>query len=144
MRRAAILIGVKRTGGGLPVLQDAAKSARRMECWARGQAFKDDDIVVITDEDGESVTVGRISDAIRRFNEAGTIEQLIVFFAGHGINLSRSERWLLTDAPGDSNAAVNVSGSVDLARWGRYSPCRDDLRRVQDRRRGNPGAGGDG
>lgn len=118
MRRAAVLIGVNRTGGGLPVLQDAAKSARRMESWAHAQGFKDEDIVVITDEDGGSVDVGTVSKAIRRFNELGTIEQLIVFFAGHGINLLRGERWLLTDAPGDSNAAVNVSGSADLARWG--------------------------
>lgn len=118
MRRAAVLIGVNHTGGGLPVLRDAAKSARRMAGWARAQGFKDDDVVVITDEDGGSVSVGMISNAIRRFNELGSIEQLIVFFAGHGINLFRSERWLLTDAPGDSNAAVNVSGSADLARWG--------------------------
>jgi Caspase domain len=118
MHRAAVLIGVNRTGGGLPVLRDAAKSARRMETWARAQGFKDEDIVVITDENRGSVDVGTISKAIRRFNELGTIDQLIVFFAGHGINLLRGERWLLTDAPGDSNAAVNVSGSADLARWG--------------------------
>jgi hypothetical protein len=118
MRRAAVLIGVNRTGGGLPVLRDAANSARRVASWAQSQGFKDDDVVVITDEDGGSVSVSMISNAIRRFNELGTIEQLIVFFAGHGINLFRGERWLLTDAPGDSNAAVNVSGSADLARWG--------------------------
>jgi len=117
MRRAAVLIGVKRTGGGLPVLQDATRSAERMARWARDQGFRGEDVALITDEVGP-VSVDMIFEAIRRFNEAGTIEQLIVFFAGHGINVARSERWLLTDAPANANAAVNVSGSADLARWG--------------------------
>jgi hypothetical protein len=118
MRRAAVLIGVNHTGGGLPVLHDAAKSARRMERWALDQGFKRGDVALITDEHGRSVSVDGVSKAIRRFNELGSIEQLIVFFAGHGVNLFRSERWLLSDAPADANAAVNVSGSADLARWG--------------------------
>jgi hypothetical protein len=56
--------------------------------------------------------------AIRDLGERGTVERLIVFFAGHGINVNRGERWLLSDAPNDPQAAVNVPGSVELARWG--------------------------
>src|SRR6185503_12748474 len=36
---------------------------------------------------------------------------------GHGVNINRSEHWLLTDAPVKTSAAVNVSGSVELARY---------------------------
>jgi hypothetical protein len=115
MNRAAVLIGVNRTGA-LPVLQDAGKSARRMEQWARAQGVEN--IKVLTDDDGNPVEVSAIKRAIRELNDLGTVEQLIVFFAGHGINVSRGERWLLSDAPADPDAAVNVVSSVDLARWG--------------------------
>ena len=47
-----------------------------------------------------------------------TVEQLIIYFAGHGVNLSLSEYWLLSGSPEDSNAAVNVAGSMQLARYG--------------------------
>lgn len=116
MNRAAVLIGVNRTGG-LPALQDAANSARRMEQWAIAQGVEH--IRVFTDEDGAPVEVSAIARAIRDLANLGPVEQLIVFFAGHGINVNRGERWLLSDAPSDSNAAVNVSGSAELARWGR-------------------------
>ena len=42
-------------------------------------------------------------------------DQLIVYFAGHGVNIGYAERWLLSDAPGDPNAAVNVAGSAEVA-----------------------------
>jgi hypothetical protein len=116
MDSAAVLIGVGRTGGALPVLRDAAKSARRMEEWAHAQGIKH--VVVITDEDNGSVDVSMLKKAIRDLSELGTVERLIVFFAGHGINLNRGERWLLSDAPSDPQAAVNVPGSVELARGG--------------------------
>ncbi|HVQ59610.1 MAG TPA: hypothetical protein VMS60_11955 [Solirubrobacterales bacterium] len=116
MGSAAVLIGVNRTGGALPVLRDAADSARRMERWARAQGINH--VVVITDDDGQSVDVSTLKRAIRDVSELGTVERLIVFFAGHGINVNRGERWLLSDAPNDPQAAVNVPGSVELARWG--------------------------
>ena len=115
MERAAVLIGVKRTGD-LPVLQDATRSARRMEVWAKGQGVQH--VAVFTDEDGKKVKISAIKDEISKLARRGTVDQLIVFFAGHGINLNRGERWLLSDAPADSQAAVNVRGSADLASYG--------------------------
>ena len=116
MDRAAVLIGVNHTGG-LPVLQDATNSARRMERWAKAQGIQH--VKVFTDERGATVDVSEIKRAIRDIAGLGTVEQLIVFFAGHGINISRGERWLLTDAPTDPQAAINVPGSAEAARWGR-------------------------
>lgn len=112
MKRAAILIGVDKTGG-LPKLNDASRGARRMEQWAIGQQM--DPVVVITDEGGKPVAVSDITKAITQIVKKGTTEQLIVYFAGHGINVGFAERWLLTDAPEDSNAAVNLNGSAERA-----------------------------
>ena len=116
MERAIVCIGVNRTGG-LAVLQDAAPSARRVADWARQQGVQH--VRLLTDEDGKPVEIGAVKRAVRELADLGSVEQLVVFFAGHGINVNRGERWLLSDAPADPQAAVNVPGSAELARWGR-------------------------
>lgn len=114
MKRAAILIGIDKTGN-LPRLHDAASGARRMEQWALAQGIDPKLIHTFTDEAGP-VEVGEVKRAIRKLVESGTIEQLIVYFAGHGVNIRYGEYWLFTDAPDDPQAAVNVDGSIALAR----------------------------
>jgi hypothetical protein len=99
----------------MPPLRDAAKGVRRMEQWARTQ--KIDLVEVFTDENDGSVEVGSIKKAIKRIVESGTFDQLIVYFAGHGVNIRYGEYWLLSDAPSDTQAAVNVQGSEVLARF---------------------------
>lgn len=113
MRRAAVLIGVDQTGN-LPKLNDAAKGARRMEQWARSQGMNP--IVVFTDEAGP-VKIGDILGAITNIVDAGTTEQLLVYFAGHGVNIQRQEYWLLSGAPRNPMEAVNVRGSVTSAQF---------------------------
>lgn len=116
MARAAVLIGVNRTGK-LPKLADAVEGAKRMENWALAhpQSMKREHVLLFTDEKGP-VDIGEIRRAIRGLVKSGTIEQLIVYFAGHGVNIRYNEYWLLSDAPEDASAAVNVDGSVVLAR----------------------------
>ena len=116
MQRAAVLIGVKKSHT-LPELQAAWDGAHRMEDWAVGQGIDPTHIKVITDEGGRSVNASRIKQSIRELVDLHTIEQLIVYFSGHGINNARSEYWLLSDAIIDPNEAVNVTGSEDLARY---------------------------
>jgi hypothetical protein len=115
MTRAALFIGVNKTGN-LPVLKDAAASAQRLaKDWAQKQHM-----VVpppITDEGGAPVTVNMIKDAIDALLAPGNVEQLFVYFSGHGVNNQMNEYWLLTNAPRNSNEAVNVRGSEDLARY---------------------------
>jgi len=111
MRRAAVVIGIDKTGD-LPRLKDAARGARLMEAWARSQ--KMDPVHVFTDEAGP-VEAGQIKKAVARLVEAGNLSQLVVYFAGHGVNIQRQEYWLLSDAPEDSQAAVNVATSAALA-----------------------------
>lgn len=114
-RRAAVLIGVSRTGG-LPELRAVDSGVDLMERWARSQGF--DFIERITDESGGEVHPRRIRKAIDAVVQRGDVQQLVVYFAGHGVNLGASEFWLLSEAPNDPNAAVNVAGTERLARVG--------------------------
>lgn len=114
MKRAAILIGVNKTGN-LPVLNDAVRGAKRMAQWALDQGIPKELVFTLTDERAP-VEVGAVKRVVRQLVEAGTIDQLIIYFAGHGVNIRYGEYWLLSDAPIDTQAAVNVEGSIVLAR----------------------------
>lgn len=117
MIRAGVFIGVNQTGG-LQTLRDAAGAARRMHRWALEQGLVNrTEAKLIVDSTTRGIDPGAIKRAIREIVEGAGADQLIVYFAGHGVNINRQEHWLLTDAPGDPNAAVNVSGSVDLAQY---------------------------
>lgn len=114
MERAAVLIGVKKTGN-LPELQAVWSRVHKLGNWALEQGIPEERIKVLTDEAGE-VRVHQICDAIEAIVGLTTVEQLIVYFAGHGVN-NRGERWLLSRAPANPNEAVNVEGSILLARY---------------------------
>lgn len=117
MVRAGVFIGVDKTGN-LQVLKDAAAGAGRMHKWALAQGMVDQTHAkLITDADGKKVHPDLIYDAIKEIIDGPGVDQLILYFAGHGVNINRSEHWLLTDAPVRTSAAVNVSGSVELARY---------------------------
>jgi hypothetical protein len=60
--------------------------------------------------------VSDIKRAIRKLVDDGDIEQLIVYFAIHGVNIRYGEYRLISDAPVDCSAAVNVEVSMALAR----------------------------
>ncbi|MCY1200147.1 hypothetical protein D9M72_115740 [compost metagenome] len=119
MDRAIVLVGVSRTQGDLGRLEAVESAVDRMEAWAREQGIAEDRIVRLTDGADRPVTVRRIYRAIRRLIGLDTLEQLIVYFSGHGCMQGRNEFWLLSDAPGDPNAAVNLEACFDLARYGR-------------------------
>lgn len=115
MVRAAVLIGVARAGI-LDPLQAVHDGVRAMEKWALAQGIERERVLVLSDESG-TVEVHQVKKAVKKLIDLSTVEQLIVYFAGHGVNISRGEVWLLSGAPEDSNEAVNVSGSVELARF---------------------------
>jgi len=94
MKRAAILIGIDKTGD-LPKLKDAARGALLMETWARAQGM--DPVHVFTDAQ-QPVVVDQIKKAIRKMVDDSNVSQLLVYFAGHGVNLQRQEYWLLLPA----------------------------------------------
>lgn len=114
MLRAAVLIGVSTTGG-LPNLQAVESGIAQMAAWAEGQGIRGDRLVVLTDKD-EIVRVHQISDAIAKLVKRRDLDQLIVYFSGHGVH-NRGDLWLLSEAPGMPYEAVNVEGSIQLARY---------------------------
>jgi hypothetical protein len=85
-----------------------------MASWTKSQGIEEKFIRTLVD-DNEPVTVQQIKKAVFDLVGLTTIDQLILYFSGHGINKD-SEYWLLSDAPMDTDAAVNVEGSVALAR----------------------------
>ena len=114
---AGVFIGVDRTGA-LQQLNDAAAGARRMYDWAIGQGMvQGTHAHIITDEGGAKVTPDQVYDAIKALIDGPGIDQLVLYFAGHGVNINRCEHWLLSDAPTRASAAINVTGSVELARY---------------------------
>ena len=115
MPRAAVLIGVSRSGT-LPVLPAVLQCVKAMEEWALEQGMRRDLVRTLTDEAGP-LEPGPIKAAIRDIVDLAIVDQLIVYFAGHGVNIRRGEYWLLSAAPSDPQAAVNVAGSVELARF---------------------------
>lgn len=112
MNRAAVIIAVKKAGP-LTELQAAHSGAKLMKEWAEAHGF--DPVISITDETAP-VTADLIKKAIKELVDASAYEQLFIYFAGHGVNLRYSEYWLLSDAPEDTQAAVNVASSVQLAK----------------------------
>jgi hypothetical protein len=112
MNRAAVVIGVQ-NAKKLPPLRAALDGAKKMAQWAGQHGFAP--VVSITDET-EPVTAKRIKDAVRDIVRASAYQQLFIYFAGHGVNQDWGEYWLLTDVLNDTNEAVNVAGSVHLAK----------------------------
>ena len=116
MERAVIAIGVRKTGQ-LPELQAAVQSATNVAQWARqSQKVPARRVKLITDAKGP-VSRDRIFEAVEGITKLGFIEQLVIYFSGHGINSGMFEQWLLSRAPDDSAAAVNVKGSEFAARF---------------------------
>jgi hypothetical protein len=112
MRRAAVLIGV-RESGDLPPLSAVLPGIRDVENWAYAQRFET--VRTLTDERGK-LGIRAIQDTIAELLDPRGLDQLVVYFAGHGVNIGQNEYWLLSDAPAYTNEAVNVAGSAALAR----------------------------
>lgn len=113
-KRAAVVIGVDKTGGGLDPLNAAALCARRVETWLTNEGF---DVICLTDDGGQPVTVAAVKAAIKSFVGVPiTCDQLVVYFSGHGQFHGYSDHWLLTDAPEDVDEAVDLEQAMFLAR----------------------------
>lgn len=124
MSRAAVLIGVNKVVGRnqrLAVLNDAVRGALAMRDWVLGQGVDPDLVKCFTDAD-KPVRIADIQDAIAELlDPMAGVEQLLVYFAGHGINVSGTERWLLSKALDMPSEAVNVETSAIDARQGNVS-----------------------
>lgn len=110
-RRAAVVIGVNKTGDLTP-LRAAVSGARDIDTWLRGEGFE---VTCLVDE-CENVTIAAVKMAVRTYVDLQVFEQLVIYFAGHGYLNGTDEIWLLSQAPDDPDEAIDQTLSVELAR----------------------------
>ncbi|MEU0221042.1 caspase family protein [Streptomyces sp. NPDC006265] len=113
--RAVVLIGVHKAVD-LPELEAVDHGLHHMETWARGQGIPDHRIKVFSDTSGDVVRLAEVSEAVQSFADLISLEQLIVYFCGHGVLVNGNEYWLLSRAPQNPNEAVNIWLSWMMAR----------------------------
>ena len=109
--RAAIVIGVDKAGN-LPKLSGAALGADTVGNWLKAEGFQVFPFV----DSGGPVTARPIKKQISQLIERGMLEQLVVYFAGHGFMNRHSEYWMLSECPEDSNEAFSLVESVEQAK----------------------------
>lgn len=109
--RAAVVLGVDKPGN-LPKLKAAASGAASVANWLSGEGFE----VKLMTDGSQPVKVSDVFDAVAALVRRGTLEQLVLYFAGHGFISAYSEFWLLSGAPDNPNEAVSVQESIFLAR----------------------------
>lgn len=109
--RAAVVIGVDKPGN-LPALKGAASGARSVADWLRVEGFE----IRLFVDDGSPVKADAIYQAIAGLVDRGTLDQLVVYFAGHGFIGNYAEFWMLSGAPENPNEAISLRESVELAR----------------------------
>jgi hypothetical protein len=116
MSKAAIIIGINKTGG-LPILRDAAAGGKLVAGWLERENYK---TRLLVDEESagvfKSVLVSDVRKAVSDVLATETCEQLVIYFSGHGTLNDGSELWLLSDAPENPNEAIIVDENVLLAR----------------------------
>jgi Caspase domain len=110
--RAAVVIGINKTGD-LPPLRAAASGAKSIASWLQSEGFE---TTLLVDEE-KPVLASEIFNAISIFVRRGTLNQLIVYFSGHGfLTGPGSEFWLLSNAPENPNEAVSLLESAIRAK----------------------------
>ena len=111
MSRIAIVIGVNKPRAPAP-LQGAVNDAKAFAGWIAKQGFE---VKAFTDEK-EPVTFVGIFTEVERIVTAATYSQVVIYFAGHGLQNGGSEVWLLSGAPNNASEAISVEASVMAAR----------------------------
>lgn len=110
-KRAAVVVGVNTTGELAP-LESAAAAAEDVAAWLKAEGF---DVVMLTDA-AKPVTAAAVRRVVTKFVKAGTYEQMVLYFSGHGYWKNNAELWLLSDAPGNADEAVSWVETIELAR----------------------------
>lgn len=107
------MIGVG-ASGDLPELPGARSDARRAAAWAEADGYE---VTALVDDDGATVAAAAIYAAVQQAVDAGDVERLVLFFAGHGVAKGAAlDFWLLSAGPDNPNESVNVDASLRLAR----------------------------
>ncbi len=114
MRKAAVVIGVNKTGQLTP-LRSAAAGAERVALWLSDEGF---DVRCLTDAKQQPVTSADVEDALASFvTVPPRYHLLLVYFSGHGYWHARSDQWLLSNAPTKPHEAVNLERAINDAKY---------------------------
>jgi Caspase domain len=111
MSRIAIVIGVNKPRAPAP-LKGAVSDAAAFAVWIEKQGFETTSFV----DDHKPVTLASIFAEVERVVNLGTYSQMVIYFAGHGLQNGGSEVWLLSGAPDNPGEAISVEASVMAAR----------------------------
>jgi hypothetical protein len=111
LKRAAVVIGVDKAGD-LPTLRAARAGAASVAQWLSTEGFETHTLV----DDAKPVKVNDVFETVAGLVRRGTLDQLLIYFAGHGFICGYSEYWLLSGAPDNPNEAVSVVESIVLAK----------------------------
>ncbi|MDB5574915.1 MAG: hypothetical protein JWR80_91 [Bradyrhizobium sp.] len=111
MSRIAIVIGVNKPRAPAPLL-GAVNDAKAFAGWIAKQGFE---VKAFTDEK-EPVAFADVFTEVERIVTAATYSQVVIYFAGHGLQSGGSEIWLLSGAPNNASEAISVEASVMAAR----------------------------
>ena len=109
--RGAVVIGVDKAGS-LPKLSAAAAGARNLGTWLEGEGFE---VKLLVDDD-KPVVFDDVYNAIEELVNRGTLDQLVIYFAGHGFLNNYAEYWLLSKAPDNPNQALSLVESMARAK----------------------------
>ena len=111
VKKAAVIIGVGKTGGLVP-LKSPVPGAKRVADWLKGEGFE---VQCLTDE-SRPVIAGEVKRAIKSFvTLPPRFDLLVVYFSGHGYWYPRSDQWLLSQAPTEPDEAINLRSAMDSA-----------------------------
>jgi hypothetical protein len=111
--RAAVLIAVGRHPG-LETLHAAYRGLALMRRWANGQPGMEGRVDTLSDEFGTTVTREDVASIVEKYASLGSIDQLVVYFAGYSVKAG-DELWMFTTGPG--RRYVNVDFSAARARF---------------------------
>lgn len=113
MTRAGIFIYADKAGR-MTQLQAAKQNAERMYAWAQASQFAK---IILLPDSPEPLSAARIKKVVTDLVKMDCFDQLYIYFSGHGVSQGYSEFWLLPDYENDLAEAVNVSGSMQQAKF---------------------------
>lgn len=115
MSKALVAIGVSRAPP-LDPLKGAITDAHELAKWATENGYEH--VHVLTDKNPRSVVrAADVFNCCKDLIALGDIEQLVIYFSGHGYcPLPGHEIWLLSGWKDDANEAINASTSILLAK----------------------------
>lgn len=111
-RRAAIVIGLDNAPGLIP-LRAGVRGAHDMGDFFENEGF--DAVYRFTDDNQGEVRAWQIGDQVETLVKDGNLDQLVIFFSGHGTLSGTNEFWLLSRASTRPEEAISVLETAEFA-----------------------------